>query len=76
MAKKERYEVLLEDIKSQVQQVLEGHSTLRREIQGVREDIGGMRQELRFVEKAVTETNQGLEKLVNRFDLHERAHAN
>ena len=76
MAKKERYEVLFEDIKSQVQQVLEGHSALLQEIQGLRGDIGGMRQELRFVEKAVTETKQGLGKLVNRFDLHERAHAN
>jgi len=38
---KERFEVLLEDIKDKVQLVLEGHGTLDNKIENVRQELGG-----------------------------------
>ena len=73
--KKERYEVLCEDIKSMFQTVSEGHSTLDRKIDGLLGEVRGMRVELGHVEQAVMESRQRLDTLINRFDVHERAHA-
>ena len=73
--KKERYEVLFEEIESKVQLVLEGHSTLNQKIEALRQDVGGVKEELGHVEQAVTENNRRLELLINRFEAHNHAHA-
>ena len=73
--KKERYEVLCEEMSSKVQLVLEGHSMLDQKIEGLRQDVKGVKEELGHVEAAVTQTNQRLETLIDRFNVHERAHA-
>ena len=72
--KKERYEVLFEEIASKVQLVLEGHSTLDQKIEALHREVGGVKEELGHVEKAVTENNRHLETLINRFEAHEHAH--
>lgn len=72
---KERYEVLYEEIASKVQLVLEGHSTIDQKIDALRQDVGGVKEELGHVEQAVTEGNRRLEMLTNRFETHERAHS-
>lgn len=72
--RKERYEVLFEDIKSRVQVVLEGRSILDRKIDALRQDVGGVKEELGHVEQAVTEGNQHLETLIKRFEAHDHAH--
>ena len=72
--KKERYEVLYEDIKSMFHQVLDGHSALDQKIESLRGEVRGMRGELGHVEKAVTESRQRLDTLINRFEAHEHAH--
>ena len=74
--KKERYEVLYEDIKSMFQAVSEGHSTLDRKIDGLLGEVRGMRGALGHVEQAVTESRQRLDTLINRFEAHDHAHAN
>ena len=74
--KQERYEVLYEDIKSMCQVVSEGHSTLDQKIDGLLGEVRGMREELGYVEKAVTESRQRLDTLINRFEVHEHAHTN
>ena len=74
--KKERYEVLYEEIKSMVQVVLEGHSTLHQKFETVRQEVRGMKEELGYVEKAVTESSKRLGTLINRFEAHEHAHTN
>ena len=74
--KKERYEVLYEDIKSMSQVVSEGHSTLDQKIESLLGEVRGMREELGHVEKAVTESRQRLDTLINRFEVHEHAHTN
>ena len=72
--KKERYEVLYEDIKSMVQLVLEGHSTLDQKIETLRGDVRGVKEGLGYVEKAVIENSKRLGILINRFKVHEHAH--
>lgn len=74
--KKERYEVLFEKIQSSVQVVLEGHSTLNQKIEALRQDVGGVKEELGHVEKAVMENNGRLKTLVDRFEIHSHAHTN
>ena len=74
--KKERYEVLYEDIKSMFQVVSEGHSTLDQKIENLLGEVRGMREELGHVGKAVTESRQRLDTLLNRFEAHEHAHTN
>ena len=74
--KKERYEVLYEDIKKMVQLVLEGHSTLNEKIDGLRGEVRGVKEELGHVGQAVTESRQRLDALINRFEVHEHAHTN
>ena len=71
---KERYEVLFEEVASKVQLVVEGHSTLDQRIEVLRRDVGGVKEELGHVEKAVAENNRHLEILINRFEAHEHAH--
>ncbi len=78
--KKERYEVLFEEISSNVQAVLEGHTALDQDIQALRRDVGAMRKELGYVGQAVGEnslqiqaTSQALQALVKRFDIHQHA---
>jgi len=74
--KKEHYEVLYEDIKKMVQLVLEGHSTLDEKIESLRGEVRGAREELGDVGKAVTESRQRLDTLINRFEAYEHAHTN
>ncbi len=74
--KKERYEVLYEDIKSMVRLVLEGHSSLDQKIDTLRGDVRGVKEGLGYVEQAVTENSQRLSILIHRFEVHERAHPN
>ena len=71
---KERHEVLFEEIGSKAQLVLEGHSTLNRSIEALRQDIGSVKEELGHVEHAVTENNERLDVLIKRFDVHHHAH--
>ena len=72
--KKERYEVLYEDIKSMVELVLEGHSTLDQKIEALRGDVRGVKAGLGYVEQAVTDNSQRLGVLIRRFESHEHAH--
>jgi hypothetical protein len=69
-----RSAVLLEEVKSQVRQVAEGHGTLIRELQAVRTDLGGR---LDFLEdasmkgfgkvwQAIVELNTRVDQLVAR----------
>ena len=74
--KKQRYEGLYEEVKAMFQVVSEGHGTLDRKIEGLLGEVRGMRQELGDVGKAVTETRQRLDTLINRFEAHEHAHTN
>lgn len=69
---KERYEILFEEMSSKIQLVLEGHATLDRRIEHLQQNVNDVRKELGHVEEAVTETNQRLDMLMNRFDAHER----
>ena len=66
--------MLFEKIRSSVQVVLEGHSTLNQKIETLRQDVGGVKEELGHVEQAVTESNRRLEFLINRFEAHDHAH--
>jgi predicted nucleic acid-binding Zn-ribbon protein len=74
--KKERYEVLYEDIEKMVQQVLEGHSMLSQRFEGVRVELKEMRREVGNVGDAVTETRRRLDDFIHRFEAHEHAHTN
>lgn len=74
--KKERYEVLYEDIEAMFKTVTEGHSTLDRKIDGVLGEVKAMRAELGDVEKAVTESRQRLDTLISRFEIHVHPNAN
>lgn len=74
--KKERYEVLYEEIKSMFRVVSEGHGALDQKIDSLQGEVRGMRQELGDVGKAVTESRQRLDMLINRFEAHEHAHTN
>ena len=69
--KKERYEALVEDIKSDVQLVFEGHSTLDEKIEVLRQDMGMVKDERGHVGKAARETNQRLETPMNRLEAHD-----
>ena len=72
--KQERYEVLYEEIKSMFKTVSGGHSMLDRKIESVLRETREIREELGHVEKAVSESRQILDTLVNRFEAHEHAH--
>ena len=74
--KKQRYEVLYEEIKAMFQVVSEGHGTLDQKIESLLGEVRGMRKELGHVEEAVTESRQRLDVLINRFEAHEHAHTN
>ena len=74
--KKQRYEVLYENIESMFRTVSEGHSTLDRKIEGLLGEVRGMREELGYVGKAVTESRQHLDTLINRFEVHGHTHTN
>lgn len=73
--KKERYEVLYEDITSMFRTVSEGHGALDQKIEDLLVEVKGMRTELGDVEKAVIEGRQRLDLLISRFEVHERAHS-
>lgn len=78
-----RLEVLLEQIRSEVHSIAEGHSLLVNELQTTRQML---EKRLEFLEKATIEgfgkiwesqqrMTTRLDELVTRFDVHERTHA-
>lgn len=72
--KQERYEALYEDIKSMCQAVSEGHSTLHQEIESLHGEVRGVREEVGHIGKAVTESRQRLDTLIDHFEAHTHAH--
>ena len=62
-----RSAVLLEDIRSEVRKVAEGHEVLARGVNRVETSLGELHQRFTLVEQA-------LGKLVGRMDLHEHSH--
>lgn len=96
--KRSQAAVLVEEMRTELAKVAEGHSSLARAISEMRSDLGGR---LESLEKMTTggfqavwqainqnteqvaglntrldQTNQKLDRLVVRFDTHERAHQN
>ena len=61
--------VLLEEIRSQVQAVAEGHGVLLREIRETRADLQ------RGMETGFADLRLGIGTIVSRLGAHERAHA-
>lgn len=87
---KERSEVLLEEIRSQVAQLADGQSQLRgemqQEFQRLRTEMDGRfaiveqaikthSQDIRQLQAAVGELGRDVRSLTERFDLHQKAHA-
>ena len=73
--KKERYEVLYEEIESQVKLVLEGHSTLDQKIERMDAKIDSSTHEIsRKLEMGFANVMKEIRQLQERFDIHERAH--
>ena len=85
------FQALLEQVRSELKVVAEGHSGLERQIQqtGLRleQRILGVEQRIGYVEQAVGEgfaktresfagVNKRIDRLVERFDAHEQLHAN
>ena len=61
--------VLLEEIRSQVQTVAEGHGVLLRDIRETRVDLQ------RGMDTGFADLRLGIGTIVSRLDAHERAHA-
>ena len=80
--KKNRSAALLEDIRSEVRRVAEGHSGLARQLEEIRKEMASrsdfLEQEvpkvLQRVWKAINSNTDRLEVLIGRFDSHERTH--
>ena len=73
--KKERYEVLYEEIGAKVQLVLEGHSTLDQKIERVDAKIDLSTHEIsRKLEMGFATVMKEIRQLQERFDTHGRAH--
>jgi len=83
--KKERFELLLEEIKDNVKQVAEGHGIIRHEMQEMKnelkEDIEGLNDKLIFVAKElggkIGENGQKIDEVKDKLDVHMKqpAHA-
>ena len=75
-SKKERYEVLYEEIGSQVKLVLEGHAALNQKIERLDAKVDGTAQEIsRKLDFGFATMLKEIRELRERFDVHERAHA-
>lgn len=75
--KKERYEVLYEEITSQVKLVLEGHSTLDGKIERVDAKIDRRTQEIsRKLDMGFATVMKEIRELRERFEVHDHAHTN
>jgi len=59
---KERFEILLEDIKSDVKLVLEGHAVLGNKIEQVKTSVKENNRRIVTIEEVVKETNRTLKK--------------
>ncbi len=74
-----RSAVLLEEIRSEVRRVAEGHSTLVRGQHDLKAEMGQLNLRIRKVEKAVIQgfkdVRISLHGLTVRFDAHEHTHA-
>ena len=69
--KKERFEVLLEQVHVEVRTIAEGHGILLKEIRETRDFLGNR---ITLLECAVLEQSSQTPTLTERFDTHERAH--
>ena len=67
-SKKERFEVLLEQVRADVQTIAEGHSILLKEIRQTRDFLGNR---ITLLECAVLEQSSQTRTLTERFDTHE-----
>lgn len=73
--KKERYEIMYEELSGKVQLVLEGHSLLNQKIDRVDAKIdGGVRDITRTLNLGFATVIKEIRALHQRFDAHERAH--
>lgn len=73
---KEQYQVLYEELGGKVQLVLEGHSLLNQKIDRVDAKIDGAAKEISSkLGLGFTTVLREIRKLHERFDVHERAHA-
>ncbi|NOQ51130.1 MAG: hypothetical protein GQ578_02765 [Desulfuromonadaceae bacterium] len=67
--KKEHLEVLLEDINSKFELVLEGHESLRHEIREARDESSSKHQDAAFILKIV---NKKIDKVATDLDAHRK----
>ena len=78
-SKRNRSAVLLEDIRSEVRKVAEGHGTLVRGQQEFRAEIAQLHLRMGQVEDAVIQgfknARASIDALTARFDAHEHTHA-
>ena len=68
--KKERSELLLEDIKNKVDLIADGHSVLDRKIDGLREELGG---KIDWLEKKVDRLDKKVDTLDRNVETNARA---
>lgn len=62
--KKERFEVLLEGIKSKVDLIAEGHSGLNRKIDGLRDELGGRLDKLEVGQQKLETGQEELKRAI------------
>jgi hypothetical protein len=70
MAEKERFEILLEEIRGDVKLVLEGHGVLDRKIDSVKQDLGEKMESIKYeiltsVDRKIEKAEKSLKQEIN-----------